>query len=164
MPGELEGRVAIVTGGGRGFGQDIARGLAVAGAAVTVTARTESQLAETVSIVEAVGGRCLAAPAEITDQAAVDRVVAETEAKFGPVDILISNAAITTPVGPLWEIDPDSWDRTLDVNLIGPMRIAHTVLKGMVRGGGGATLSSSAAAPAPSPDRMTAPTASRRRR
>jgi NAD(P)-dependent dehydrogenase (short-subunit alcohol dehydrogenase family) len=90
-------------------------------------------LAETVAIVEAVGGRCLAVTAEITDQAAVDRVVAETEAKFGPVDILISNAAITTPVGPLWEIGPDSWERTLDVNLIGPMRIAHTVLKGMVQ-------------------------------
>jgi len=132
MAYELAGQVAIVTGGGRGFGQAIAKGLAAAGAAVSVTARTASQLAETVAQIEAAGGRAVAVPADVTVQADVDRVVAETEARLGPVDLLVNNAALSEPVGPLWEIDPDVWQRTLDVNLMGAVRCAHAVMKGMV--------------------------------
>ncbi len=81
MADELSGQVAIVSGGGRGFGQAIAKGLAGAGAAVTVMARTASQLAETVAMIEGSGGRALAVPADVTVQADWERAVAETEAK-----------------------------------------------------------------------------------
>jgi NAD(P)-dependent dehydrogenase (short-subunit alcohol dehydrogenase family) len=144
--GKLDGQVAIVTGAGRGFGQAIARGLAAEGAAVGVTARTASQLDETVSMIESAGGRALALPSDVTNQADVDRVVAETEAKFGPLTLLVNNAALSDPVGPIWEIDPDVWARTLDVNLMGQVRCAHTAMKGMVERGAGRVINVSSGA------------------
>ncbi len=130
--GTLDGQVAIVTGAGRGFGQAIARGLAAEGAAVGVTSRTVAQLNETVSAIEAAGGRALALPADITRQEDVDRAVAETEAAYGPLTLLVNNAALSDPVGPIWEIDPDVWARTLDVNLVGQVRCARAAMPGMV--------------------------------
>jgi 3-oxoacyl-[acyl-carrier protein] reductase len=108
MPADLTGQVAIVTGGGRGFGQAIARQLAAQGAAVTVTSRTPAQLEETKSSIEAAGGRALAIGADVNSQADWDKVVAETEAKLGPVTLLVANAALSDPAGPIYEIDPDS--------------------------------------------------------
>lgn len=142
----LEGQVAIVTGAGRGFGQAIALGLAAEGCAVGVTARTASQLGETVAMIEAAGGKALALPADVTNQADVDRVVAATEAAFGPLTLLVNNAALSDPVGPIWEIDPDVWARTLDVNLMGQVRCAHTAMKGMVERGRGRVINISSGA------------------
>jgi NAD(P)-dependent dehydrogenase (short-subunit alcohol dehydrogenase family) len=144
--GILDGQVAIVTGAGRGFGQAIARGLAAEGCAVGVTARTASQLDDTVSQIEAAGGKALALPADVTNQADVDRVVAETEANFGPLTLLVNNAALSDPVGPIWEIDPDVWARTLDVNLMGQVRCAHAAMKGMVQRGKGRVINISSGA------------------
>ena len=133
MSDALKGQVAIVTGGGRGFGQEIAKGLAAAGAAVTVTSRTASQLDETVAAIEAGGGRALAVPGDVALQTDWDRVVAETEAKLGPITLLVSNAALSDPAGPLYEIDADVWQRTLEVNVMGAVRGARAVLPGMVQ-------------------------------
>jgi len=132
MPVDLTGQVAIVTGGGRGFGQAIARQLAAQGAAVTVTSRTPAQLEETKSTIEAAGGKALAIGADVNSQADWDKVVAETEAKLGPVTLLVANAALSDPAGPLYEIDPDVWQRTLDTNVMGSVRGARAVLPGMV--------------------------------
>jgi NAD(P)-dependent dehydrogenase (short-subunit alcohol dehydrogenase family) len=132
MIDELAGQVAIVTGGGRGIGRAIAQAFAAAGAGVTVTARSEDQLAETVALIEAGGGRALAIPADVTDQAAVERVVKETELRFGPVDVLVNNAAVTGSIGPVWEADPAEWRRCLDVNLYGTFLFVRTVLPGMI--------------------------------
>lgn len=138
MTGELEGQVAIVTGGGRGIGRAIALALAAAGAAVTVTARTREQLCETVSQVEAAGGRALAVPADVTDREAVTQVVVETEQRFGPVDTLVNNAGgANLPVGPLWEMDPEMWRRDIEVNFYGTFLPTHAVLPGMVTRGRG---------------------------
>jgi NAD(P)-dependent dehydrogenase (short-subunit alcohol dehydrogenase family) len=144
--GILDGQVAIVTGAGRGFGQAIAQGLAAEGCAVGVTARTASQLNETVSMIESAGGKALAIPADVTNQADADRVVAETEAAFGPLTLLVNNAALSDPVGPIWEIDPDVWARTIDVNLIGQVRCAHAAMKGMVERGSGRVINVSSGA------------------
>ena len=76
MAEDLSGQVAIVTGGGRGFGQEIAKGLAAAGAAVCVTSRTQSQLDETVAAIEAAGGKAIGLEQDVTVQADWDRVVA----------------------------------------------------------------------------------------
>ncbi|HEX5367863.1 MAG TPA: SDR family oxidoreductase [Dehalococcoidia bacterium] len=146
MPESLSGQVAIVTGGGRGFGQAIALGLAQAGAAVAVTSRTPAQLDETVAQIEAVGGRAIALPADVTAQSDVERVVAETQARLGPIDLLVSNAALSDPVGPIWEIDPDVWGRTLETNVMGTLRICNAAMKGMaVRGRGRVIVVSSGA-------------------
>src|SRR3954454_24833517 len=132
MSDELRGQVAIVTGGGRGFGRAIALGLAAAGAAVTVTSRTPSEVEQTVSQIEAAGGKALAVQQDVNQQADWERVVAETEAKLGPITLLVANAALSDPAGPVYEIDPDVWQRTLDVNVMGSVRGARAVLPGMI--------------------------------
>ena len=129
----LDGQVAIVTGGGRGIGRAIAEGLARAGAAVTVLARSEDELAETVRLIESSGGWAIAVVADVTDERAVQDAVERTERELGPVDLLVNNAAVATPVGPAWEVDPDAWWRTVEVNLRGPFLGARAVLPSMLR-------------------------------
>jgi NAD(P)-dependent dehydrogenase (short-subunit alcohol dehydrogenase family) len=132
MSDELKGQVAIVTGGGRGFGQAIAQQLASQGASVTVTSRTQSQLDETKSSIEAAGGKALAMAADVNSQPDWERVVSETESKLGPVTLLVANAALSDPAGPVYEIDPEVWQKTLDTNVMGAVRGARAVLPGMV--------------------------------
>jgi NAD(P)-dependent dehydrogenase (short-subunit alcohol dehydrogenase family) len=152
MAEDLSGQVAIVTGGGRGFGQAIALGLAQAGAAVAVTARTASQLDDTVALIEASGGKAIAVAADVTRQDDVERVVSEAEARLGPVSLLVSNAALSDPVGPIWEIDPDVWGRTLDTNVMGSLRFCNAAMKGMAaRGAGRVIIVSSGAGLFPGP-------------
>ena len=91
---ELAGRVALVTGGGRGIGANIARELSRAGARVAVAARTGDQVA---SVAEELGG--LALELDVTDQVAVERAVEETEEQLGPLDLLVANAGIGGPEG-----------------------------------------------------------------
>ena len=103
----LAGETAIVTGGGRGFGKAIALGLAAAGAAVTVTARSKDQLDSCVAEIVAAGGSALAVVGNVTDREDVTRAVAATEKKFGPTTVLVNNAGVTGPFGPVWVSDPD---------------------------------------------------------
>jgi len=129
----LSGQVAIVTGGGRGIGRAIALTLADAGAAVAAVARSSREVDETARLIAERSGRALALAADVASPADVGRVAAETEARLGPVDILINNAGVSGPNTPLSETDPDAWWRTVEVNLRGPMLCAHAVLPGMIR-------------------------------
>ena len=129
---ELTGQVAIVTGGGRGIGRAIAQALARAGAAVAVVARTQEQLDETVGLIVSEGGRAIAIPADVTDQEAVEQMVATVRQELGPVDLLVNNAGIGGPIGPACEAEADAWWRVLDVNLRGPYLCARAVVPGMI--------------------------------
>jgi NAD(P)-dependent dehydrogenase (short-subunit alcohol dehydrogenase family) len=129
----IAGQVAVITGGGRGLGRVIALDLAAAGAAVAVLGRSEAHLAARVAAIQEAGGQALAVPTEVTDRQAVERSVATVEHELGRVSLLVNNAAIVTPLGPLWETDPDEWWRTLDVNLRGPLLGMQAVAPRMIR-------------------------------
>ena len=146
MGDSLAGQVAIVTGGGRGIGRAIAEGFAAEGASVAITARTLSQLEEVTSVIEAAGGKALPIAADVTVQADVERLLAETEKALGPVDILINNAGTQERGGPLWQIDPEMWRRTIEVNLFGQFLVTRTVMPGMIERRRGRIVNMSSAA------------------
>lgn len=127
----LAGQVAIVTGGGRGIGRSIALALASTGATVAVLARSASELAETVGLIEKAGGRVRAFPADVTDAIAIRSSLEKIESALGPTDILVNNAATVRPLGPFHEADIEEWWRTMEINLRGPVLCTHSVLAGM---------------------------------
>ncbi len=128
----LKGQVAIVTGGGRGFGRAIAKKFADEGAKIVATARTRKQLDETVEIIRAAGGEALAAEGDVASRQDVERVVREAEDCFGPVNLLVSNAGISGPFGPVWHVDPDVWWEAHAVHVRGMLLYSRAVLPGMV--------------------------------
>ncbi|HET7840192.1 MAG TPA: SDR family oxidoreductase [Candidatus Acidoferrales bacterium] len=132
MARELAGQNAIVTGASRGFGKAIAFGLAAAGATVTVTARTKSQLEETASQIEALGGRALAVVGDVAKRCDVARVTAAAEAEFGPVTVLVNNAGVSGPYGPVWTLDPDEWWDAQGVVVRGTLLYLNAVMPGMI--------------------------------
>jgi NAD(P)-dependent dehydrogenase (short-subunit alcohol dehydrogenase family) len=129
---DLSGQVAVVTGGGYGLGRTIAQRLAAAGASVAVVARTEERLAETVSLIEDAGGRALAAPADVTDQAAVELALDTAESELGPVTLLVNNASVAGPVAPFWDCEPADWWEAVEINLRGTALCSHLVLPRLV--------------------------------
>jgi NAD(P)-dependent dehydrogenase (short-subunit alcohol dehydrogenase family) len=128
----LHGSVALVTGGGRGLGRVLAQALAGAGAAVGVTGRSADDLSETVRLIEAAGGVAAGASADVTDEAATTQALGELRRRLGPVDVLINNAGINGPIGPLWDVPPEEWWRTLEVNLRGLVACTRLVLPDML--------------------------------
>jgi NAD(P)-dependent dehydrogenase (short-subunit alcohol dehydrogenase family) len=129
--------VALVTGGGRGLGRVIAQELAAAGAAVAVVARSADQLQATVTSIREAGGNVMALPADVTDQTAMEEIVDAVERQLGPMTLLVNNAAIVSPLGPMWESDADQWWRTLEVNLRGPMLGIRAAAPRMIQWGQG---------------------------
>jgi 3-oxoacyl-[acyl-carrier protein] reductase len=132
VPSELEGQVALVTGGGRGIGRGIALELAAAGARVAVSARTRSQVEATA---RDAGG--LAIEADVSRREDVERMLAETERELGPVDLLVANAGVAGWEERAWEVDVDEWWHVLEVNLLGVYLCCRAVVPGMVERGRG---------------------------
>jgi len=133
----LQGQTAIVTGGGRGIGRIAARSLAAAGASVAVVARTRSEVVESVALIEQEGGRGMALTADVRDARAVAEMVGQVESQFGPVELLVNNAGTSLAIGPLWEVDADTWWQDVEVALRGAFLCSHAVLEGMVQRGCG---------------------------
>ena len=114
----LDGRAALVTGAGRGLGLAIALALAHAGADVAIAARSEPELESAAELIRAAGRRALALPTDVSDVEAVRRMVRETAAQFGTLDILV-NAAGVNLRKPTAEFSVEDWDRLIGINLKG---------------------------------------------
>lgn len=132
MPGiALAGRVALVTGGGRGIGAATARLLAAAGARVIVSARSGDEIESVAEEIRGGGGLARAVACDVADAAAISRLRASAEAHFGAVDILIANAGIASSA-PLARVGLDEWNRLFAVNATGPFLCAQAFAPGMV--------------------------------
>ena len=136
----LLGRVAIVTGAGRGIGRAIALRYSQEGAAVALAARTRAQIDEAAAEIESAGGRALAIQCDVSSESDVDRLVDATVRQFGKIDILVNNAAVNLPPTDLTEVDLSVWRNVIDVNLTGAFICTRAVLPHMKRIGSGVVL------------------------
>jgi 3-oxoacyl-[acyl-carrier protein] reductase len=133
---ELDGKVALVTGGARNIGRAIALDLADGGAAVAIVARSDLAGANAVALeIEARGGRAFAVVADITDPAATRRAVDATIERFARFDILVNNAGIR-PEAPLEEISLDAWRQVMAVTLEGPLLLVQAAVAALERSKG----------------------------
>jgi len=127
----LKGKVAIVSGGGRGIGSAIALGFAQAGANVVVASRTPADLERVKSQIENLGRHALAVQTNIAVKAEVDNMVAKTLEKFGTIDILVNNAAINI-MRNLVDLREDGWDKVMNVDLKGYFLCSQAAAKVMM--------------------------------
>jgi NAD(P)-dependent dehydrogenase (short-subunit alcohol dehydrogenase family) len=137
MADELAGKVALVTGGGRGIGRAIALRFAEAGAAVAITSRTKAQVEETASMLRDMSAKFVAETGDVSKPEDVNRLVEATERELGPVDVLVNNAGITGPYGPIWFVEPEHWLYTQQVHLGGAFLFTRAIVPGMIERGGG---------------------------
>ncbi|MFD1564748.1 SDR family NAD(P)-dependent oxidoreductase [Haloarchaeobius amylolyticus] len=139
---DLDGRVAVVTGGGRGIGRAIAIELANAGAAVVPSARSTDELETVAEEIVAADGDAVPVPADVTDTDAVGDVIDQAVAEFGGIDIVVNNAGIN-PGGALGRpeaVDAEQFDRVLDVNLTGTYDVTATAADHLLESDGGSVI------------------------
>ena len=135
----LGGKVAIVTGGSRATGREIARTLLGQGMRVAICARDTERLREAAEDLRG-AGEVLAQPADVGQEADVERLVAATVERFGGVDVLVNNAAMGGG-GPTEQLDAARWDAVMATNVRGPFLLAKHVVPSMRRRGGGNIIS-----------------------
>lgn len=116
---DLQGKTALITGGGRGIGAAIARKLAALGAHVVVCGRTLKPLEETAAAIKTAGGRASAITADVADQRSVEKLADQVKREHKQLDILVNNAGIGSFSTPLHQLDPAEWDRVINTNLRG---------------------------------------------
>jgi 3-oxoacyl-[acyl-carrier protein] reductase len=135
---KLSGKTAIVTGGGRGIGKAIARAFASEGALLVLAARSLHELEATAAELRLTSGvRCIVQRCDVSNPGEVQALVERAHAESGRVDVLVNNAGIYGPIGPLVDNDPDAWRRAMEVNLLGTVYGTRAVLPLMREQGGG---------------------------
>lgn len=140
----LEGKIAVVTGASRGFGEAIALGLAGAGADIVLAARTEAALTQVAAKIEAMGRKALVVPTDMGDKAAINRLADTAIERFGKIDILVNNAGLgySTPV---LKISEEEWDKVINVNLKGYFLMTQAVGQHMFKAKSGRIINISSA-------------------
>jgi NAD(P)-dependent dehydrogenase (short-subunit alcohol dehydrogenase family) len=138
----LEGRVALITGAASGQGRAAATLFASHGARIAVADIADEGAAETVALVRAAGGEAVAIHADVSSRAGCDRMVAETEAAFGAIDVLYNNAAVQMS-GRLLDCTEDEWDRTIATNLNAVFWACRAAIPVMRRAGRGSIINTS---------------------
>jgi len=137
----MQGRVVVITGASRGIGAAAARVFAAAGAQVVLLARDRAAIA---ALATETGG--LALPCDVADWTAVEAAVGSVLARHGRIDVLINNAGVIDPIGPLSGADPAAWARAVEINLIGVFHGLRAVLPAMKTQGAGTILNLSSGA------------------
>jgi NADP-dependent 3-hydroxy acid dehydrogenase YdfG len=136
MAGTLTGRVALVTGASSGIGEGVALALAEAGATVAVAARRADRLDALVKKIEAAGGKALALPGDVVEEAVARSIVEQTVKHFGRLDILVNSAGIIQ-AGGVENADTEQWRRVIAVNLMATLYTCTAAIKPMRAQGGG---------------------------
>jgi 3-oxoacyl-[acyl-carrier protein] reductase len=136
MAQSLKGKVALVTGAGKGIGRATAIALAKEGVNIGLVARTEVDLKVVASEIEALGVQAVYATADVSSLEQVEQAVEQLTEKLGAVDILINNAGIGK-FGSFLEMDPEEWKNVIDVNLMGVYYVTRTVLPQLIEKNGG---------------------------
>jgi NAD(P)-dependent dehydrogenase (short-subunit alcohol dehydrogenase family) len=144
----LEGRTALVTGGGRGLGRAVALALAEQGAAVAVGARSTHEVDAVAGELRDAGHRALSVPLDVAEAEAVEFAVRRVADELGPVDVLVNNAGVVWPLGKLLRVEPAEWEQSVDINLFGAVRCIRAVLPGMLERGWGRIVNMSSGAAA----------------
>lgn len=136
----LKGKVAIVTGGGRGIGRAIARRFAQEGARVAIAQRDTASGEATCAEIVGAGGEALFVRADVSRRADVEEMVAATVQAYGTIDILVNNAARTGENGPFLEVSPELWEEVIAINLSGVFHCSQVAGRVMARAGGGSII------------------------
>ena len=137
MPEQLEGKTAIITGGGRGYGECMGQAVAGAGANVVLTSRTLGESEAVARGIVADGGAALAVRADVTDEASVEAMVEAAVARFGGVDILVNNAGHPGSAAATEDLSVADWRQPHEVNVVGSFICSKAVLPSMTARGGG---------------------------
>ncbi len=134
---ELQNKVALVTGSGRGIGKAIAIAFAKAGAHIVLTARNADQLNQTAEEIQALGQQTLVVPTDVTDTAQVKTLAQKVRDVFGRLNILVNNAGGSIERNLILESDPDLWIKDITVNCTSVYLVTHALLPLMIESGGG---------------------------
>jgi NAD(P)-dependent dehydrogenase (short-subunit alcohol dehydrogenase family) len=132
----LHGRVALITGGGRGIGQAIARAYAAEGASLALAARTDGELQQTAEAIRSeFGSEVTSIITDVRDREQVENAVSHTLNRFGAIDVMVNNAGNTGEIGPLWKLDPERWANVISVHVLGTFYGCRAVIPGMLERG-----------------------------
>lgn len=128
----LEGKISIITGGGRGIGKAIAKRFAEEGSVVVIVARSNEELETTLKEIENIGGEGFSIQADISRISDVQKLVSKIIEKYSKIDILVNNAGMITPIGPIHETNVEDWEKAIRINVFGTFYCIKTVLPYMI--------------------------------
>jgi NAD(P)-dependent dehydrogenase (short-subunit alcohol dehydrogenase family) len=132
----LHGKVALITGGGRGIGQAIARAYAAEGAMLALAARTDAELRSTAEAIRSeFGSEVTTVITDVREREQVENAVSHTVGRFGTIDVIVNNAGNTGEIGPLWKLDPERWANVISVHVLGTFYGCRAVIPGMLERG-----------------------------
>ncbi len=140
---QLDGKVALITGGGSGIGEATARLFAQRGARVVILGRTEDELQEVVDDIQKEGGKAACVVADISNPQEMETAISDTVEQFGRLDVVFANAGINGVWAPLEDLTPEEWQKTIDVNLNGTFYTVKYAVPHLKKRGGSVIVTSS---------------------